>query len=136
MDVVSTVLPLASTLIGAGITYAINVRVRRRTYQDDLVNSAIAAVAAAEASIDFIATVTRPVHMTAEDFGEFERWLVAEGMKTWATKVAQANQALARVLPYKPGLEPLLPFKPDAGNRGTHEAIIAVLRATGSSRPD
>jgi hypothetical protein len=45
-------LPLLSTLLGGGITYWVNVRQRRRTYVEDLFNAAIAAVAAAEVSVD------------------------------------------------------------------------------------
>ena len=124
----SILLPLASTLLGAGITYVINVRQRRRTYHEDLVNAAIAAVAAAEISVDYLASLSQPQHMSNEDFKEFQRWLVTEGVKAWATKVAQANEALARVVPYKPDLAALLPFTPDASHRGTHAAIISALR--------
>lgn len=136
MDAANFLLPFLSTLIGAAITYAVNVRSRRRTYEESLVNAAIAAVAAAEVGVDFIASVSRPVHMTPTDFADFQSWLVTEGMKAWATKVAEANEALARVVPYKPELAPLLPFKPDASNRGTHTAIIEVLRAARPSRSD
>lgn len=135
MTVWNIALPLASTLIGAGITYVINVRQRRRIYHEDVVNAAIAAVAAAEISVDFIADVSRPEHMSLDDFAQFQSWLVTEGVKAWATKVAQANEALARVLPYEPALAPLLPFRPDASNRGTHTAIIDALRRAQPRRP-
>jgi hypothetical protein len=97
--------------------------------REDLINAAIAAVAAAEVSVDYIASVGRPAYMTDEDFKELQSWLVMENMKAWATKVAQANEALARVVPFQPGLAALLPFKPDANNRGTHDVIIDALRA-------
>jgi hypothetical protein len=79
-------------------------------------------------SIDFIADVSRPEHMSSDDFKAFQSWLVTEGMKTWATNTAQANEALARALPYVPGLAVLMPFKPDASHRGTHEPIVEVLK--------
>jgi hypothetical protein len=50
-------LPFASTVLGAGITYTVNVRQRRRIYHDEVLDGAIAAVAAAEISVDFIADV-------------------------------------------------------------------------------
>jgi hypothetical protein len=49
-------------------------------------------------------------------------------MKRWATNVADANVALARVAPHHPALGELLPYSPDSQHRGTHEPIIAVLR--------
>ena len=50
-------LPFASTVLGAGITYAVNVRQRRRIYHEEVLDGAIAVVAAAEISVDFIADV-------------------------------------------------------------------------------
>lgn len=129
MIVLAAVLPLLSTLLGAAITYWINVRQRKQTHLDDLINQAIGAMAAAEASIDYIAAVHRPIYMNDADFAQFQSWLVTENMKRWATNVAEANIALARVSPYRPGIAKQLPFKPDAANRGTHETLIAMLRA-------
>jgi hypothetical protein len=136
VNALSILLPFASTFVGAAITYLINVRQRRLSYEENLLNAAIEAVAAAEISVDFLASAGRSSHMTDQDFAEFQSWLVIDGMKAWATKVARANEALARVLPYKPELERLLPFQPDASHRGAHMAIITVLRATGGPPPD
>ncbi len=133
MTPLSLLLPFVSTLLRAAITYAINVRHRRRTYLEDLVNAAIAAAAAAEISVDYLASVGRPTYMADDDFEKLQSWLVMEGMKAWATKVAEANEALARVLPYQPTLAPLLPFSPDATHRGTHTAVISALRTVGSA---
>jgi hypothetical protein len=102
---------------------------RQRAYHRGRINAAIAAVAAAEISVDYIASVARPEHMTDDDYKHFSSWLVTEGMKSWATKVAQANEALARVLPYVPALADLPPFQPDSRHRGGHAEIIAKLRA-------
>lgn len=129
MTVLSALLPLVAVLAGAGITYWINVRQRRQNYIEDLFNAAIAAVSSAEASVDYLASVGRPTYMSDEGFAELQKWIVMEGMKSWATKQAQANAALARVLPYQPDLADLMPFRPDAGNRGTHIAVIECLRA-------
>lgn len=126
---------LGCRLDGAGITYLINVRQRRTTYIEDLINAAIATVAAAEVSVDYLAAVGRPTYMSDEDFKQYQSWLVMEGMKAWATKVAQANEALARVLPYRPEIADLLPFSPDATHRGTHTRIISALRKDGPPVP-
>jgi hypothetical protein len=49
--VVSVAVPLAATMVGAGITYAVNLRHRQRTYVEHLVN---APITAAEVSVDFL----------------------------------------------------------------------------------
>ena len=134
MDALAVILPLASTALGAGITYIVNVRQRRRSYVEDIINEAIAAVTAAEVSVDYLASAGRPQYMRDEDFAAFQSWLVLDGMKSWATNVKDANRALARVVPYQPALAPLLPFQPDAAHRGTDQAILSVLRAVRSPR--
>jgi hypothetical protein len=70
------------------------------------VNAAIAAVAAAEISVDYLASIGRPIHMNMsnDDYVQVPRWLVTKGVKAWATKVAQTNEALSRVVPYIPQL--------------------------------
>jgi hypothetical protein len=66
--------------------------------------------------------------MTDDDYKRFQSWLVTEGMKRWATNIAEANVALARVAPHRPALGELLPYSPDSQHRGTDKPIIAVLR--------
>ena len=78
--------------------------------------------------MDFMAAVSRPSHMSDRDHQQVQSWMRVEGLKNWVTKVAQANEALSRVLPYRPDLVMLMPFSPDAGKRGTHEPIIQLLR--------
>jgi hypothetical protein len=51
------VVPLASVLLGAAITYWLNVRTRRRTKVEDIFHDAIAAVAVAQASRGYTAGV-------------------------------------------------------------------------------
>ena len=48
--IVSAVVPIASVFLGALVTYWVNVRTKRRSSAEDLVNAAIAAVAVAEAN--------------------------------------------------------------------------------------
>ena len=126
VDVVDLVIPLASTLVGAVITYVVNVRVRRRTYVEDLFNRAIAAVAAADASVDFMAGVGRPKHLSDDEYDALQKWMVTEGLKNWTTKVAVANEALAQVLPYQPDIARWLPFHTDSGVRPAQDVIAAL----------
>lgn len=62
MQALIILLQIVSIFVGAAITYVMNVRQRRRTYEEDLVNAAIAAVAAAEISVDYIASVGQPAY--------------------------------------------------------------------------
>jgi len=126
--VFNALLPIVSVFFGAAITYLINVRQRRHSYIEDLFNQAIAAVAAAEISVDYIASVGRPQHISDSDLEQLQSYMVMEGMKNWATKVSQANDALARVLPYLPQVAVVLPFSPDSAHRGTHLPVIELLR--------
>lgn len=126
--VVDALLPLLAILLGAGITYWVNVRQRQRTYVEELFDSAMAAVSAAEVSVDFLAQAGQPQHMTDEDYATFQSWLVTENLKNWANKVREANEALARVLPYQPDIAAVLPFSPGADTRGTHTEVIRLLR--------
>jgi hypothetical protein len=48
VTVFNAIIPLVSLLIGSGITYLVNVGSRRRNYVEDLINQAIASVAAVE----------------------------------------------------------------------------------------
>jgi hypothetical protein len=106
-------------VVGGVITNRVNVRLRSRNCVADMFSEAIAAVSAAEASIDFMASVSRPAHMSESDFAVFSAWLVGEGLRNWSNRLSDANLAVARVLPYRPQLESYLPFSPDASYRGT-----------------
>ena len=128
MIAIDAVVPLTSVALGAVITYRINVRQRHRNYIDDLFKDAIAAVAAAEFSVDYIASVGRPEHITDADLASLQSWMVLEGNKNWANKLREANDALAKVVPYAPHVADLLPFSPDSQHRGTHLPMIATLR--------
>jgi hypothetical protein len=103
VDAVAIVLPIASTLIGAGITYVINVRQRRRNYVEDLFNQAIGAVAAASASQRFVnAADPKRVDLSGEALRDFNRELRKRGIENEAQKAAEAWEALAKLSPYVP----------------------------------
>jgi len=96
-------LPIVSTLVGAGITYVINVRQRRRSYVEDRFNEAIAAVAAASASQFFInAADPARADLSGEALRDFNRELRRRGLENEAQKAAEAWEALAKLSPYLP----------------------------------
>ena len=68
------------------------------------------------------------MHLSDDEFAALQKWLVTEGLKNWATRISEANAALARVLPFQPALADLMPYSPDAKNREAADRVIAVLR--------
>jgi hypothetical protein len=56
--------PVVSVLVGGGITYWLNVLARRRAHVEDQFNTAIAAVAVADASRHYLRSVGRPVGLS------------------------------------------------------------------------
>jgi len=105
MTVAGAVLPLLSTLLGAGITYLVNVRQRRRNYIEDLFNEAIAAVAAARASTRFVSAADpRRADLEGDDLREFDRQFKRLGLETEARKLSEALEALAKLTPYLPAV--------------------------------
>lgn len=103
-EVVLIVLPFVSVLLGAWITYALNVRQSRRTKVDDVFHDAIAAVAVAHASHDFIAELGPWRGGTQDEAREFTSQLGREGNLNYARAVADARAALARASAYDPRL--------------------------------
>lgn len=128
MNVADFVIPLLSLLVGSLITYAVNVRLRRRSYVEDLFNQAIAAVSAADASVEYTSSFGKPDGMSDADYAQLRSWLVSEGIKNWSTKLGEANLALARVVPYRPEVESRMPFSADTTHRGAHRELIRLLR--------
>lgn len=61
-------MPLLSVLLGAAMTYWLNVRTRRRNHVEDAFNEAIAAVAVADASKSYLRRVAQPAEMSAADY--------------------------------------------------------------------
>lgn len=120
---------LASMAIGALITYAVNVRSRRRSRIEDLFDEAIAAVAVAGASVTYTSSIGRPEYLSDSDFEELQRWLVLEGIKSWATRLAEANQAVAKVVPFDTSLSDLVPFGLDVSRADSHAIIERLTRA-------
>jgi hypothetical protein len=101
--VLNLVLPLVSVLLGALITYLLNVRSRRRGEENEVYHGAISAVAVAIASTDYISqakwggsTPKEEVDLAKQAGREFaERHLRA---------VADARAAVARASAYDPTL--------------------------------
>lgn len=84
MNVVNSVLPLVSVLLGAAITYALNVRTQRRSKVEEVFHEAIAAVAVAVASHDFVAELAPWRGATPEEHTALNSQLKREGNENYA----------------------------------------------------
>jgi hypothetical protein len=71
MTATLALVPVLSVLAGAAITYWLNVRTRNRTRIEDIYHDAIAAVAVAAASKDFITQVGRWHGATDDEYEAF-----------------------------------------------------------------
>jgi hypothetical protein len=101
---VDAIVPLASVLLGAGITYALNVRTRRRDKADDVIHDAIAALAVAVTSHDYISGVGPWQGATDDEHRAFLTELSREANHDYVRAVAAARAAIARASAYEPEL--------------------------------
>lgn len=90
MTVLNAGLPLASILLGAGITYWLNVRTRKQAAVEDLFNSAIAAVALADVANNYVGHAPRWNGATDEDYQQFLDDLRRQGLTNAIQKIQQA----------------------------------------------
>jgi hypothetical protein len=96
--------PLVSVLIGALITYWLNVREKRRSKVADIFHEAIAAVAMAVAAHDYITQVPPWLGCTPDAHKAFTAELGRAGNAGYIEAVAQARAAVARASAYDPSL--------------------------------
>ena len=103
--IINAIVPIGSVLIGAGLTYWLNVRARRKNYVEDQFNVAIAAVATADASRSYLKRLARPDNMSEHAFqgvlAEIARAAIENNMR----QTGLAREAIARVAQYEPQLK-------------------------------
>lgn len=129
----SAVIPLVSVLVGAAITYWLNVHTRRRSAVDDLFALAVAAVAAAEASANYVSSVSSWQGATDEEYQAFLKDMRREASLRHINKMAEAREALARVLPYQPTLRDAYRAEPPDFLKRIDSVIELLLQ--GPARP-
>lgn len=121
----NAVLPLLSVLLGAALTYWLNVRTRRRTYIEDLFNAAISAVAICDASKNYLRRVGRPPELSDDDYRTLLSNIALKAVENHTQRAAEAREAVARVLQYEPRVQP---FYNDAEAITSRPAeVIALL---------
>ncbi|WP_188037099.1 hypothetical protein [Actinotalea sp. JY-7885] len=121
------VVPLLSILVGAVITYAVNVADRGRRRVEDVLAHAIGAVATVIATSDFVQRVewqgASPADQKAMD-AEVAR----DSVRAWVKAVADARVAVAHASAYVPELAVRLRASPNAFTRDADETL-ALLHA-------
>jgi hypothetical protein len=101
-SVLSAIVPLVSVLVGTAVTYFFNVRVRRRTNEEDAYQAAISAVAVAEASKQTLYYKSRPASFTEEQYRDMLEELDRKMHESHIERVGEAQQAIARLRAYDP----------------------------------
>lgn len=93
--VVAAVVPLLSVLLGAAMTYWLNVRTRRRNHVEDAFNEAIAAVAVADASKSYLRRVAKPAEISAADYQQLLADMGRTAVEGHTKRCSEAREALA-----------------------------------------
>jgi hypothetical protein len=106
--IMAAIVPLASVLLGAGVTYWLNVRSRRSNRIEDLFDVAISATAVADVSLQYahLTGFGRPPGVTDQDFQALGEQLILDGLNNYFKRASEAQEATARVLPYEPRVKP------------------------------
>lgn len=105
--VLGGLVPLVSVLLGAGITYWLNIRTRRRSYVEELFNEAMSAVAVADASRTYMRDVPQLEHVNDKAYKEQLGSIARSAVEYHLRRCSEAQSAMARVLPYEPAIRPL-----------------------------
>ena len=123
------IIPIVAVLVGAGITYWLNVRQRRRNLVDDYFNEAMAAVSVAASRTSYLwrGDKWHPKVSDKEQI-EFEKEVHREGTLRYFLAVGVARDAVAKCLPYRPSLSRYLEDSAASYFRDQPETIIAELR--------
>jgi hypothetical protein len=125
ITIIDALVPIVSVFLGAGITYWLNVRGRRRNFVEDQFNAAIEAVAIASASEYYMKTVARPDHMSEQAYQELLTDIARTAIETHTQRTGQAREAIARVAQYEPQVKPFYMDAQAVVNQP--EAILNIL---------
>ncbi|MFB9932220.1 hypothetical protein ACFORO_21600 [Amycolatopsis halotolerans] len=135
---VGAVVPLVSVFLGAMVTYWVNVRTKRRSSAEELVNAAIAAVAVAEANQTRSTRVNLPDGFEQSDREELARRLALGAIESHNLRAHEAREALAKVTTLDSRIREYY-LDPDAVFQRPAEIIQALTeirqRSTGGLKP-
>ena len=100
------IVPVVSVLVGAGLTYWLNVLARKRTHVEDQFNAAIAAIAVADASKHYLRSVARPVGLSEAQYHALLADIAKAAIENHCLRAGEAREALARIMQYDLGVKP------------------------------
>jgi hypothetical protein len=123
MTVAPVVVPPLSVLLGAAMTYWLNVRSRKRNHIEDAFNEA---VAVADASNSYLRHVSKPAEMSTDDYRALLAGMAKTAVENHTQRCGEAREALARVLPYEPAVKQYYENAEAATKQA--DTIINVLR--------
>lgn len=105
-EAIGLLLPLAGVLLlGALITYALNVRQRRRNRVEDTFSEAIERLAVVVSSMAYVPHYGKwHEAVTEEERVELEKEVARQATLNHMQAIADARDALARCVPYRPEL--------------------------------
>jgi len=126
--VITATVPVLSVLLGAALTYWLNVRSRRHSSVEALFDAAIATTAVADASQHYLSGIGRPVGMAESDYQAMMSDIVRTGVENHVKRAAEAREAIARVVQYEPRLRPYYQDSVLSGDR-PQEIIRLLLEA-------
>jgi hypothetical protein len=133
-DWIAVAVPMLSVLVGATITYLLNVRARTRNRVEDYFDDAVAAVSVVVSTMSYVPGYGKwHEHVTEKERVDFEKEMAREATLNHMRALAAARDAVARCVPYRPSLslfirEPVLYFQDHA------DEIIEELRTGAVSR--
>jgi hypothetical protein len=133
MSLLDALVPLASVLIGAAITYWLNVRSRRRNLVENYFDQAVATVALVISTVSYVPHYGKwHEAVSGKERIELEKEVAREATLNHMRALSSARDAVAKCVPYRPTLEPFLE-EPVLYFQDHAQEIIAELRK-GSSR--
>lgn len=128
MEWSEALVPFASVLLGAFITYWTNVRTRRRTRFEDMLHEAMEASALASANHHVLSGgLPLLTNATSSEQREHDVSLAIEQQTDFVRSVRAGRAALARLSVHVPELRPYVD-KPDPFGEADTDAIMAVLQ--------
>ncbi|SIM48020.1 hypothetical protein [Micromonospora cremea] len=129
----SVVVPLASIAVGAVLTYWLNVRTRKASQVEELINAAIGAVAMEEASRSAITAVRGVEHLPDAERVALEHSVIRAAIENHNAKNMLAREALARVMVIDQGVRRYY-YEPETISQYSAEILAYLLRLRGDRR--
>lgn len=124
----SALLPFVSVLVGAALTYFLNVYQRRRNSVDDKFLAAEAALSTVRARKDWVAEfeINGTTFSGAESDG-FKKKVALEAAELYLHALGDAREAVAKCVPYRESLEAFFDV-------GAHQFIDLIPKALAEVR--